>query len=350
MNGIRLQKISKILLCFLLLSLVLPLYSGCGTQPQEKSFFAMDTLVTLRIYGKDAKEAMDSAVALVLDFEKRYDVRDQDSEVAKINAQAGNWVAVSEDTVAQIQMVKALSSELPQTFSLSLYPVSQLWGFGTDQPTVPTPEALQATLLRVDDANIEVDPQQNRVRIPKGMALDFGGIAKGYLGQKLSEQMQAYQIDAAYLSLGGNVQLCGKKPEDTPWRIGLADPLDSGKTVGVFTVDACAIVTSGNYQRNFTKDGQTYHHILDPKTGMPADTGCASVTVICENGAEADLLSTAFFVAGYENMVKYWRSHAGIEFVWIGTDGEIRVSEGIATAFVPQDAAVQMAVEVRQNA
>ncbi len=270
--------------------------------------------------------------------------------MAKINAQAGNWVAVSEDTVVQIQMVKALSSELPQGFSLSLYPVSQLWGFGTEKPTVPTPEALQVALLQVDDTKIEVDPQQNRVRIPKGMALDFGGIAKGYLGQKLSEQMQEYQIDAAYLSLGGNVQLCGRKPEDAPWRIGLADPLAPGETVGVFTVDACAIVTSGNYQRNFTKDGQTYHHILDPNTGMPADTGCASVTVICENGAEADLLSTAFFVVGYEKMVEYWQSHGDMEFVWIGTDGEIRVSEGIATAFVPEDATVPLTVEVRQSA
>ncbi len=343
-------QLARALLLLLLLAVTLPLLSGCGNQPVEQSFFAMDTLFTLRIYGTEAQAAMDAANALILEAEQRYDVRDPASEVARINANAGEWTTVSADTVVQIQMVQELSQTLPKTFSLSLYPVSLLWGFGTPSPTVPTQNALKTALEAVDDQKIEIDIAENKIRIPKDMALDFGGLAKGYLGQQLTQLLQSYNVDAAYLSLGGNVQLYGEKPDQTPWKIGLADPASPNETVGVLTVSPCAIVTSGSYQRNFTENGQTYHHILDPNTGMPAENGCASVTVICQNGAQADLLSTAFFVAGYETMVTYWNAHPELEFLWIGTDGNIRISQGIAEKFTPIDPYRSITVENRQNA
>ncbi len=327
------KRLIALLLCLLLLC---PTLAACGAhRVAEESFFALDTVVTVRVIGKDAKKALAAVKDAVTVAQIRFSAYEGDSEVTKINENAGQWTTVSPATLAQLKIAKELQEALPDTFSPFLLELSVLWDFGSQRTEPPAPEQISALLAKTEGAVIEIDEAQSAVRIPADTKIDLGGIAKGAIGKELCEVLSRYRLTGAYLSLGGNVQLYKAKADDTPWRIALADPFAPAEVLGVLQTEAAAIVTSGGYQRYITSpDGTRYHHILDPKTGYPADTGLASVTVICEDGAWADALSTALFVAGYARTVEYWQtSTVPFEFVLVQEDGTVLLSEGIAQSF-----------------
>ena len=161
--------------------------------------------------------------------------------------------------------------------------------------------------------------------------MDFGGIAKGYASERVMERYRECDITSGMVSLGGNVQVLGEKPDGSAWRVGIQDPEGTrGEQVAVLEVTDCAVVTSGGYERYFEEDGNTYIHILDPVTGYPAERDLASVTVISEDGTLADALSTALYIMGFDDAVSYWRAHEGeFETVLITDQGTIFVTEGI---------------------
>ena len=148
-------------------------------------------------------------------------------------------------------------------------------------------------------------------------------------------------VTSAIISLGGNVQTLGMKPDGSKWSIGITDPNDSETYLGILSAGETAVVTSGSYQRCFTDQitGKTYHHLLDPRTGRPADNTLESVTVICENGALADALSTALFVLGEKNAIRYWQSFGKAEgdyhfqMILITKDDEVICTYGLIDEF-----------------
>ena len=162
--------------------------------------------------------------------------------------------------------------------------------------------------------------------------MDLGGIAKGYTSARVMEIFQEYGITSGMVSLGGNVQTLNTRPDGKPWQIGIQNPNgQQGSLLAVLSVENKAVITSGGYERYFEEDGNTYIHILDPKTGYPADSGLVSVSVISENGMLADALSTSLYLMGEEQAAGYWLTHADeFDMILETEDGTLYVTEGIS--------------------
>ena len=165
----------------------------------------------------------------------------------------------------------------------------------------------------------------------KGMEIDLGGIAKGYTGDRVGEVFSRYKISSGIISLGGNVQAFGSKLNGKPWRVAVQNPESSLEYLGVLDVENKAVVTSGGYERYFEENGVRYHHIIDPRTGYPADSGLISATIVCDQGILADGLSTSLFIMGKDQAEKFWRESSwNFDYILEDKEGTLYVTEGIA--------------------
>lgn len=323
---------NRIKLCVMIWVCLILITAGCGSTPvmekETAEIFAMDTIMNLTVYGESAQELLTEARQLVQKYEGLFSVNTRTSDVAKLNQAAGSAVQVSPETYELIQKSIEISKETEGLFDISIYPLVRVWGFTKEEYRVPEPEELGRLLEKVDASKIRLEPD-NRVTLPEGMEIDLGGIAKGYLSQKLTELFREGGAQAAVVSLGGNVQTFGKKPDGTPFMVGITDPSDGSSVLGTIQVGEKAVITSGSYQRYFEKDGKVYHHIIDKRTGAPAQSDLTSVTVIGEDGVAADSLATALFVMGKERAVQFAASHPEIQLVLVDTKSQIWTSEGI---------------------
>jgi thiamine biosynthesis lipoprotein len=210
--------------------------------------------------------------------------------------------------------------------------VLRAWGFTTGSYQIPARETLDTLLASADPKRITADGSV--VVVPQGYELDLGAVAKGYTGDQVTEIFRQFGLTSGIVSLGGNVQALGTKPDGSKWTVGIADPEKPDSLLGKVEVEDCAVITSGSYERYFEgEDGKRYWHILDPADGCPADNGLSSVTVIGRNGARCDALSTALFVMGTEPAKTYWQKQRSFEMILVTDDGHIFVTEGIASDF-----------------
>ena len=187
-------------------------------------------------------------------------------------------------------------------------------------------------------ASAEADAEESGGRtavfgIP-GMEIDLGGIAKGYTSSRVMEIFREHGIEHGLVSLGGNVQALGTKENGKPWRVAIQNPEDELKYLGVLDIADKCVITSGGYERFFEQDGRRYHHIIDPRTGYPAESGLLSATIISDDGALADGLSTALFIMGKDKAEEYWRAHPWtFDYILEDTDGTLYVTAGAADLF-----------------
>lgn len=309
------------------------LLSACGPgavkeEPFIEEFLAMDTAMRLTVYGQGAGEAAGLARERVLELEALLSVTDENSDICAANRNGGG--ALHADTAALLERALALCGETGGALDVSVYPVVRAWGFTTGAYRVPEEAELAALLERVDYTRISLEGTV--LTLPEGMELDLGAVAKGWTGDRLMELLRREGITSAIVELGGNVQALGSKPDGSPWRVAVQAPDGSGYA-GALEITDCAAVTSGGYQRYFEQDGETYCHIIDPADGRPARSGLASVTVVAEEGAAADALSTALFVLGRERGEALWRERGGFECVFIGEDGSVAVTQGLEGRF-----------------
>ena len=312
------------------------LLTSCGAAPKsvqnKLDFFAMDTIMDFSAYADESLLA--EARDIVMDIEKRVSVTDENSELYALNRDGGG--TVSPETAALLDDALSLCRLTGGAFDVSIYPVVRAWGFTTGEYRVPSFDETAALSERVDYARIRVNGDS--VTLPDGMEIDLGGIAKGYAGREAASYLRAQGVASALLNLGGNVQTIGSKPDGSAWRVAVRDPLNETSYAGVAEVRDKAAVTSGGYERCFTADdGQTYWHIMDPATGRPARSGLLSATVIADDGALCDALSTALFVMGVEQAERFWRNYRDFDMVLLTEDGEAIVTPDLS--YTPQDGA-----------
>lgn len=317
-----------------LLALLLAL-TGCSrTAPaavadsHETTLFAMDTVMTLTVYGDEA--LLNEAAERINQLERELSVTDEDSTIYALN-RAGSGTLTG-DCAALLSQALELCAQTGGALDVSIYPVVRAWGFTTGEYAVPEEDVLRELLTNVDYTRIAFDETTGRVSLDAGMEIDLGSVAKGYTGDLLTALFRDAGVTSALLNLGGNVQALGSKPDGSPWRIAVQDPLGDGY-LGTLEVEDQAVITSGGYERFFEQNGQTYWHILDPATGAPTRSGLISVTVVGESGLLCDGLSTALFVMGYEDAVEFWRKTGGFELVLVSEDGQIFLTEGLENKF-----------------
>ena len=318
------------------LLLLLTALSGCGrtdleAQEAENSFFAMNTYMTFTAYGEGAEDALVDARVRVEEVEALWSVTDEGSEIYRANHSGGEPVNVSEETAELVSFALEMAEKTDGALEPTIYPVLRAWGFTTDTKQVPSQEEIDALLEDVGHEKITLDG--TLLTVPEGMELDLGAVGKGYAGDLAAEAVRARGIECAILSLGGNIQAVGSRPDGTDWRVGLRSPWEDG-TLGVLRVSDQAVVTSGGYENYFEdEDGNVYWHILDPETGYQAKSGLLSVTIICPQGRMGDALSTALFVMGPQKAEEYWRENGDFEMILVTEEGEILITEGVADRF-----------------
>lgn len=322
--------------------------SGCGKQEKEASaqIFAMDTVMEIAAFGPQAEEAVSETESQIQELEKQLSRTLPDSDVSRINRNGTTpTTGIATGTWALLEAALEYRDATDGAFDITIAPVMDAWGFTGDSFRVPEQAELDALLKYVnsDEIQIQEEPAYS-VTLGEGQAIDLGGIAKGYTSDLVEQTFRANGVESGKISLGGNVFVLGTKPDGSDWRVGIKDPQNEEALAVILPLRDAYAITSGGYERYFEENGKTYHHIIDPATGYPADNGLLSVTVVAKangpdasgagNGAMCDAFSTALFVMGEEKALDFWRT-GGYDFdlVLVTADGRVVVTAGLADRF-----------------
>ncbi len=306
------------------------LLTGCGgiTDKETRTDFALDTVVSVTVYGETAKTtkaALDASFAEVERLESLLSATCKSSDIWRVNNGNGVPVTVATETIELLTLSQRIAALSHGAFDVTIRPVSALWDFSADSPAVPPQDRLSAACKLVDYQKLTVS--DTTVTLPAG-GLEPGGIAKGFIADKLRDLLKQQGVVSALIDLGGNIVAVGDK-EGQPFRIGVKNPLDVSSLCAIVNVRDDAVVTSGVYERGFTLDGVRYHHLLDPHTGMPVQNGLASVTILAANSAVADGLSTACFVLGETEGKALLKQFPDAQGIFVYADGSMTVSDGL---------------------
>lgn len=291
----------------------------------------LDTVISIEAFGPYASEAIDKAFDRIADIEKKMTVNAESSELIELNKKAGKELCeVSPDTFFVIKKGLQYSRLSKGKFDITVGPLVRLWGIGTDKAHIPAPTEIKKALSLIDYTQVKLDESQNAVFLKKaGMALDLGGIAKGYAADESVKVLMQSGVESGLIDLGGNLYAIGTKPDGTPWKIGLQDPFDvRGSIFATVEVADKTLVTSGPYERYFEENGKKYHHILDTNTGFPIENGLMSVTIISDSSIDADALSTVVFSMGLSDGIKFVNGQKNIEAVFVTNDYKVYTSSG----------------------
>lgn len=301
----------------------------------QKEIFAMDTYMTIKTYGDKADEAAEAAVDEITRLDKLFSTGNNESEIAILN-ESGSEI-LSKETFSIVEKSCELYKNTAGAFNIAVYPLMKEWGFTNEKYNIPDDKTIKKLLKYIDVSKIEYDANTRQVVLPRNYEIDLGGIAKGYTSARLMQIFKKYGLLGGIVSLGGNVQTYGYKSENKKWKVAVENPETSpldGDYLGVLDITDKAVITSGGYERYFEKNGKRYHHILNPKTGKPADSGLISVSIISSDGTLSDGLSTSLFIMGKQKGIKYWQKNKDkFDVVWLENDGTVTITDGIEDVF-----------------
>jgi len=313
---------------------------GCGKKEYSKVEFLMDTVVEIRVHHNskaEAEKAINNSMEEMRRVEQKMSCFLPDSEVSRINKEAflegkrgsplaEGWIPVSDELFSLLEESVLLSKLTKGSFDITIFPLWKIWKFEGENLEVPSKGEIERVLKLVDYNNMIL--QNKKIRFTKrGMSIDLGGIAKGYAVDAAVNVLKKKNINSAMVNAGGDMYVLGRK-QGKFWRIGIRHPRREGEILGIIEVENKAVVTSGDYERFFFSGGKRYHHIINPKTGYPADE-CQSVTIVAEEATFADGLATGIFVLGPKEGMALIENLAGVEGVIINKEGDVSVSSGL---------------------
>lgn len=293
----------------------------------ECAFRAFDTTVCIDLWGDDdaCRTAARAAEATCRAYEALLSRTLPSSDIGRVNAAGGDWVAVDPRTLELVQAALGYCERSEGTFDVTIGPAIELWDFKNG--IIPDADELAAASRHVGWRTVEVDEAACRIRLGDALAkLDLGGIAKGWIADRLRSDIMGpgSGVDAMVATLGGNVVVAGERPEGGPWRIGVRDPSDPARNIAVIPIASGSVVTSGTYERSFHRDGVLYHHVLDPATGWPVDTDLASATLVCERSIDAEGYSTTVLALGRERGAAFARERPEVAHAClVARDGSV---------------------------
>lgn len=323
-----------------LLGLCSLLMTSCAPKSAEDTRFMLNTICSITVYSEENKdktseELVNEAFDLCQTYEDTFSRTIEGSDIYNINNSGGAPVTVSDDTIEILETAKYFSELSDGAFDITTAPLSIRWDFEGENPSVPPDNEIQELLEKVDYTKIKIDGNTVTLEAPVE-AIDLGAIAKGYIADKLAEFLKDNGVTSAIISLGGNIYAIGENAEEKrPFNLGVQDPqAEDGSILGYLQLSDKSLVTSGDYQRYFMQDGKRYHHILDPKTGYPAESGLSSVTIISDSSVVGDALSTTCFVLGKDKGLELINSYDGVEAIFIDHDGNMYFSDGFGSDLV----------------
>lgn len=309
----------------------LPLSQG-QNQPITVTDYKLNTYVTITIYDSKDTTLLNDCLALCDKYELLFSRTNPESELYQLNhgelpISSDGYYTVSDELFEIIKIGKEYSMLSDDAFAIALEPLTSLWNFTNGTNIIPAQNDIDAVLPLLSSEDILLRAPDEIAFAKEGMGIDLGGIAKGYIADKIKEYLISKDVHSALIYLGGNVLCIGQK-ETGPFKIGIEKPFDAdGNMAAVIQVSDMSVVTSGTDERYFEKDGKLYHHILDKNTGYPIENNLTAVTIITASSTDADALSTTCFSLGLEKGLELLNSRANVEGFFITKDGEYHYTD-----------------------
>jgi thiamine biosynthesis lipoprotein len=329
------KKILSVLGILVFAGLIYGVYRNSSVEETDTSIsktgFYFDTVIKITLYNSDDADYLDGCFALADKYENLLSATIESSDVSKINAANGSPVTVSPETAELIREGIDYGTLSSGQFDITIGKLSSLWDFSENPGIVPDADAIASAVSTIHYQNITVSGNTVTLNDPDA-AIDLGGIAKGFIADKMKAYLNENGITSGIINLGGNVLIIGPKEDGSDYRIGIQKPFsDTGTALATVSIPDGTVVSSGVYERYFKKDGVLYHHLLNPKTGYPYENDLTGVTIICSRSVDGDGLSTTCFSLGLEDGMKLIESLPDTEAIFITSDGELHTSSGIGT-------------------
>lgn len=336
---------NKKIFALVIISLLL---TGCGNfktendnvsknlQPIKKSSFLLDTIVTVQVYDSQDESILNEAVELIKYYELIFSRTNEKSELYRLNHGLLDHEGLSytiSDELAEILSYGIKYGDLSSGyFDITIAPISSLWDFKTENPTLPAEDSLNKAISLVDYKNMTLTSNTLTFKNEE-IEIDLGGIAKGYIADRIKDFLLEQGVKSAMINLGGNVLCVGSKPDGSHFNIGIQMPYaDRNETIAAMEISDMSVVSSGIYERFITVDGKSYHHILNPKTGYPFENNLISVSIISPYSVDGDGLSTTTFALGLEKGMKLIESLPNTYAIFITDDYKLHYTNGFEDA------------------
>lgn len=290
--------------------------------PLEMTVVAKDTV--------QGNEFIDLAIAEVKRVEYLISDWIPTTQISQVNQNAGiKAVKVDKEVYELVERAIKVSQITSGAFDISYASMDKIWKFDGSMKVMPTDEAIKKSVSKIGYKNIILDPKEQTIFLKNvGMKLGLGGIGQGYIADKVKELLFPKGCTSGIVNVSGDINAWGKQPDGKPWTVGIVNPLNKNKIFATFPLENNAVETSGNYEKYVVFNGIRYSHIIDPRTGYPAQ-GVVSVSVFAKQTEIADALATGIFVLGVDVGLDLVNQLKGIECIIVDDKGKIHSSKGI---------------------